>query len=796
MECLVDDTMNSNFLSKCPDCGLDSPVSSTSGDMFARCENCKAAADTAVVNNNQMLQSHRDFVPSPDFTRPRCCSCLEKSSAVQSPRECPEPEVHLDVPLARPRSSSSPNQSASHDQSERNASISTCHNLIAHSKDCTHIHSSQASPDGLLISNIADSVGHDPLSVQSLQHSPDKPGSEIPSDTALSNERCTTSNLQTCPSCGLVSGTNDTGLANVDLQVPSSNVNIQQTASDTSSPGSSNIPGATAPTNASSLSGVVEASNLTASSSVSALSEPLAPRGDPEHQKTHSNFKQNPETKDSLEIPTENTVPTQNSDVPKSGAHLRPLYLTSAQIISHNTELNRIKTAATKRTTKSTRSPRLTHGHFGIGQPSRPTRHSLSSTTVLPMVITPDSPLPRLPSEFLYELHDLDHENEDLSAEVVYSLHFRDYQIKEMLGKGISSTVRRVTEKSTGVEYAVKIIDISGEKGEITQLDQVKKDTYREISILRMCAGHSHIIELHDVFETPTFIFLVFELCRKGELFDYLTSVVSLSEKRTRIFMRQLIEAVAYIHDKNIVHRDLKPENILLDDQLNIKVSDFGFATVIAEGEELTELCGTPGYLAPEVLAHSMYENVSGYGKEVDMWACGVIMYTLLCGAPPFWNRRQMMMLRAIMNADYTFNSPEWDDITEAPKNLIQKLLLVNPKDRLTAKDALKHPFFHSQITEEKLFHARRKFRAVAACIMFYLRMSFFSKQPPPISLDMVRSNPYGIKIMRKIIDTCAFGMYKHWVKRVDNQNRAALFEHTLRDDWKHTPMIIDGIKI
>ncbi|XP_035829689.1 serine/arginine repetitive matrix protein 2 [Aplysia californica] len=400
-----------------------------------------------------------------------------------------------------------------------------------------------------------------------------------------------------------------------------------------------------------------------------------------------------------------------------------------------------------------------------------------------------------VPPELLCELHALGHENEDLSADVVYALHAHKFEIKELLGKGISSTVRRVTEKTTSIEYAVKIIDISGEKGEGLQVEQTKKDTYREIRILRMCGEHPNIIELHDVFETPTFIFLVFEICKKGELFDYLTSVVSLSEKRTRIFMRQLIEAVAFLHDKDIVHRDLKPENILLDDNLNIKVSDFGFATVVEDGEELVELCGTPGYLAPEVLAHSMYENVSGYGKEVDMWACGVIMYTLLCGAPPFWNRRQMMMLRAIMNADYTFNSPEWDDISDPPKNLIQKLLVVNPEKRLTAHEALAHPFFQSQVQEPKKFPAIRKFRSAVFCVIFYLRLNFYYKHPPPISMDTLRTNPYSIKVLRKVIDTCAFGMYKHWVKRVDNQNRAALFEHTLRDDWKLKLMMVDGVK-
>lgn len=135
--------------------------------------------------------------------------------------------------------------------------------------------------------------------------------------------------------------------------------------------------------------------------------------------------------------------------------------------------------------------------------------------------------------------------------------------------------------------------------------------------------------------------------------------------------MKQLFEAVEYIHSNDVVHRDLKPENILLDDNYNIKVTDFGFARVIEPKERLTDLCGTPGYLAPELLRASMYEDAEGYGKEVDLWACGVIMYTLLVGFPPFWHRKQMVMLRNIMAGKYEFCSPEWDDITEEAKDLV-----------------------------------------------------------------------------------------------------------------------------
>lgn len=163
--------------------------------------------------------------------------------------------------------------------------------------------------------------------------------------------------------------------------------------------------------------------------------------------------------------------------------------------------------------------------------------------------------------------------------------------------------------------------------------------------------------------------------------------------------MKQLLEAVAYIHSKGIVHRDLKPENILLDDNLNVKLTDFGFAKVIAPNERLYELCGTPGYLAPEVLRASMFEKVDGYGREVDIWACGVIMYTLLVGFPPFWHRKQMVMLRNIMEGKYEFCSPEWDDITDQPKDLIRKLLVVDPFKRITAENALIDGFFQVSVS-------------------------------------------------------------------------------------------------
>ncbi|KAE8746938.1 hypothetical protein FOCC_FOCC006358 [Frankliniella occidentalis] len=389
------------------------------------------------------------------------------------------------------------------------------------------------------------------------------------------------------------------------------------------------------------------------------------------------------------------------------------------------------------------------------------------------------------------------------------------YEPKEILGRGISSTVRRCIEKETGIEFAAKIIDLSNDSHDgggdgKTMLEA----TIEEVKILRLVAGHPYIIEMHDVFESSTFIFLVFELCKNGELFDYLTTVVTLSEKKTRYIMRQLFEALKYVHCKNIVHRDLKPENILLDDNLNIKLTDFGFARVLQPGQKLTDLCGTPGYLAPEVLKSNMFEDAEGYEKEVDLWACGVIMYTLLVGCPPFWHRKQMVMLRNIMEGNYSFTSPEWADISEPPKDLIRKLLVVDPKKRITIDEALEHPFFNimlwdqdiaplkrslsvssrrlSRISEMALalkacaFNARKKFQFAILVVRATIRIKRLRFTPEPLSVGVARVDPYRIKILRKVIDGCAFRVYGHWVKKGEGQNRAALFENTPKTELKH----------
>lgn len=218
---------------------------------------------------------------------------------------------------------------------------------------------------------------------------------------------------------------------------------------------------------------------------------------------------------------------------------------------------------------------------------------------------------------------------------------------------------------------------------------------------------------------------------------------------------------------------------------MNVKISDFGFAVQLENNQKLADLCGTPGYLAPETLSCSMYENMPGYGMEVDMWACGVILFTLLSGSPPFWHRRQMIMLRMIMEGKYSFSSPEWDDISDSAKDLITSLLIVDKTRRFTADQALNSTFFVRETMPRRSFNPRKTFKIYILAVMTISRLKTLKNKPQPIQTIDIVENPYRFKTYRKLIDSAAFTIYGHWVKKGELQNRAALFECEPKCDLK-----------
>uniref|UniRef100_A0A674P746 calcium/calmodulin-dependent protein kinase n=1 Tax=Takifugu rubripes TaxID=31033 RepID=A0A674P746_TAKRU len=335
-------------------------------------------------------------------------------------------------------------------------------------------------------------------------------------------------------------------------------------------------------------------------------------------------------------------------------------------------------------------------------------------------------------------------------ATVATSTRFTDeYQLYEELGKGAFSVVRRCVKKATGQEYAAKIINTK----KLSARDHQKLE--REARICRLLK-HPNIVRLHDSISEEGFhyllttlhyrvsvVFIIVDLringcflsvcsVTGGELFEDIVAREYYSESDASHCINQILESICHIHQHDIVHRDLKPENLLLASKMKgaaVKLADFGLAIEV-QGEQQAwfGFAGTPGYLSPEVL------RKDPYGRPVDIWACGVILYILLVGYPPFWDEDQHKLYQQIKAGAYDFPSPEWDTVTPEAKNLINQMLTINPAKRITADQALKHPWvcqrstvasmMHRQETVECLrkFNARRKLKGAILTTMLVSR--------------------------------------------------------------------------
>jgi serine/threonine protein kinase len=310
----------------------------------------------------------------------------------------------------------------------------------------------------------------------------------------------------------------------------------------------------------------------------------------------------------------------------------------------------------------------------------------------------------------------------------------KHYKLGKVLGSGNFADVHEATLTEKGREWvdssekknpipekvAVKVID----KSKVEDMNDIK----REIEIMQM-VSHPNIIQLYELFREDKKVSLVMELVTGGELFDRIVEKSTYTEKEAASTLYVLCDALDHLHKRKIVHRDLKPENLLYSapgDEGVLKVADFGLARLAKEGDVMKTACGTPGYVAPEILMNKGYDS-----PAVDMWSVGVILYILLCGFPPFYEEELPALFDSILKARYDFPSPWWDGIDSAAKGLVKKLLELDEKKRLTAEQVMTEGWIQTAADTQllgakkqlKKYNASRKLRKAALGIIAQQRM-------------------------------------------------------------------------
>ncbi|XP_038624708.1 death-associated protein kinase 2-like isoform X2 [Tachyglossus aculeatus] len=285
------------------------------------------------------------------------------------------------------------------------------------------------------------------------------------------------------------------------------------------------------------------------------------------------------------------------------------------------------------------------------------------------------------------------------------------YEMLEKLGSGHFGFVQRCRELATGTCFAAKFVKVRRRRGSRLGLDRGQVE--REVAILQ-ALNHPHVIRLHDIFASRAQVVLVLELIQGGELFDFVAEKEALSEVEAIEFLQQILEGVAYLHSQHIAHFDLKPENIMLKQKDTarpwIKIIDFGLAQRLQEGVEFKSTCGTPQYVAPELV------NFQPLGVPADMWSIGVITYILLSGLSPFQGETDQETLANVVAGAFEFEEQYFGQTSDEAKDFIRSLLVQDPRERMTAKQCLRHPWIQPLTPRQEKSRSRssinmKKFR-------------------------------------------------------------------------------------
>ncbi|GMJ14146.1 calcium-dependent protein kinase 15 [Hibiscus trionum] len=318
----------------------------------------------------------------------------------------------------------------------------------------------------------------------------------------------------------------------------------------------------------------------------------------------------------------------------------------------------------------------------------------------------------------------------------------KHYTLGDELGRGQFGIIYTCTHNSTGNTYACKSIMKRKLKNK-----QDKDDVKKEVQIIQHLSGQPNIVEFQGVYEDAQSVNIVMELCAGGELFDRIIAQGHYSERAAAAICTQVLNVVQIFHFMGVMHRDLKPENFLLstkDEGAMLKATDFGLSVFIEEGKQYRDIVGSAYYIAPEVLRRG------GYGKEIDIWSAGVILYILLCGVPPFWAETEKGIFAAIVEGGLDFKSDPWPSISESAKDLVRKMLTLDPKKRLTAAQALEHPWLREGEASDKPINSAvltrlKQFRAMNQLKKLALKV---------IAENLSEEEIKGLKTMFTNIDT------------------------------------------